>query len=203
MKIRNLIGTFTLAASAAAFGADAPFGLQWGVSLDEVVAQGVVIEEGAASTLGRMESDLIADYQIYSTTSIEGGNDSYSGYHLYFSPDNGLEMVTAVSEVLDADYSAKRGREVYQSVKSQLTEQYGEPYYQQEELHNRRGMESKPLVMYGCLVSNQCGYWMSAFSYPDGQISALLDLRGIDRSTGVVMTHYTARGAGEAALASR
>ncbi len=157
--------------SLATDGDDALFGLRWGMSISEVRAAGVALKkEQADRTL-----------EIYSSTSAPREISNAESYVFVFS-EGKLVKLRYVGKNITDDAFGTSGKEQFESLKTALTEKYGIPDNNFQNVGGRLFKEADEF--YQCLAYSGCGMWVSIFKSPDKYL--MLELKGIRRGTGYV-----------------
>ncbi len=163
--------------SANAFADEAPFDLEWGLTLDEVKAMGVVCEDEI------MVYDVVISCK---TSSVPKNLSTAETYSLYFFPDQNLQKVFMTSETISDDLYGTEGKNTYLKLQGILTKKYGEPEKYEwvgRALYNERD------EFYECLDYSGCGTYSSYFTTDYGGDIGLR-LEGLGRGEGYITLAY-------------
>ena len=155
---------------------DAPFGLKWGVSVDDLRNQGIELQKGPAK--GRVE--------IFTAKSLPKNLSMAESYGLVFDQEFGLQKIGMLSEDITDDAFGSKGKEMYDDIKSKLKNKYGEPTKNSEIVGLRRYDESDEF--YQCLSYDGCGMWYSFFE-DKGQM-IFVEIQGMRRGHGLIRLSY-------------
>jgi hypothetical protein len=143
---------------------DAPFGLRWGATFDELKVRGVS---------GELQQDdgKLLTYQVRKLPKAPNETDVA---RLNIDRQFGLQRIVWVSKTLSEDPSGQKGLELYQATKQKLSEEYGTPRSADEEMAGSQthGQSS----FYQCLAEDGCGVFVTVWRTPD--IDARLRLIG-------------------------
>jgi len=150
MRTLGLLGILCLLTTPA-FADDAPFGLRWGATIEELQTRGFV---------GDMQQDD-GQMRIYQTNKLSGA-PSYSDFaRLGVDRRFGLQRILWVSKEITDDPSGQKGLDLYKAMKVTLTEKYGEPKSSDEEIAGSRTLG--PNAFYQCLAEDGCGAFVTVW----------------------------------------
>ena len=155
---------------------DAPFGLKWGVGVDDLRNQGIELQKKRAE--GRLE--------IFSAKSLPKNLSIAEYYILYFDQEFGLQKIVMFSEDITDDAFGSKGKEIYDDIKSKLKNKYGKPA--STEIMGLY-LFDEPDEFYQCLSYDGCGIWASFFAVDKEQIVAV-EIEGTRRGHGFIKLAY-------------
>ena len=155
---------------------DAPFGLKWGVSVDDLRNQGIELQKESAK--GRVE--------VFFAKSLPKNLSIAESYGLAFDQEFGLQKIVMFSEDITDDAFGYKGKEMYDDIKSKLKNKYGEPTKNWEYMGRRLYDESDEF--YQCLSYDGCGSWASLFKDKEQEI--LVEIEGMRRGHGSISISY-------------
>ena len=155
---------------------NAPFGLKWGVSVNDLRNQGIELQKGRAE--GRLET--------FFAKSLPKNLSIAESYGLAFDQEFGLQKISMVSEDITDDAFGSKGKEMYDDIKSKLKNKYGEPTENWEYVGLVLYDESDEF--YQCLSYDGCGSWASLFE--DKEQVVLVEIEGIRRGHGFIKLSY-------------
>ena len=155
---------------------NAPFGLKWGASVNDLRKQGIELQN--KFTEGRLE-DFFAK-------SLPKNLSTTKFYRLYFDQEFGLQKILMFSEDITNDAFGFKGKEMYDDIKSKLKNKYGEPTGNWEYVGRRLYDESDEF--YQCLSYDGCGSWASLFE--DKEQKILVEIQGKRRGHGFIKLVY-------------
>lgn len=128
---------------------DAPFGFEWGQSVQDVSKLNI---DGLKINDHKM--------MVFATANTAPKPAQYDGkYHLTFTPMYGLKGVSFSTAVDENSWFFNQGRRVYDDISSQLEEKYGPPKQIVEKVE-RDGAQ-----FYSCLKEEGCGKWERTYEY--------------------------------------
>ena len=154
----------------------APFGLEWGMSKEQVTAMGVELTPWRPNEGGYQAKTLpqnLSDAEIYT---------------LAFKQEFGLVKVIVVTRKITGDLYGSKGKERYSQLKTAMVNKYGKPGHEYEKRLKDKffGASDK---FYECLALAFCGAWESQWgNKTDGLIT--LQIRGIAQGTGFIALVY-------------
>lgn len=189
MKVRKLFLATAMAISSTAFATAAPYGLEWGMTVEELKGKGVVLSEPARNegVLGAKASERFATFGASNLAD----EDSGSAFNVHFDEAGRLQVITRFSPDFAYDPFAKEGLEAYDAAKASLGSDY-DHVYSAEHIAPFSGGTAKGDT-YPCLKSNRCGVWMSVF-HNEHKGWAMVELQGNSRRSGVLITRFEAPG---------
>ena len=155
---------------------NAPFGLKWGVGVEDLRKQGIELQKDSAE--GRLE--------IFSAKSLPKNLSIAESYSLVFDQEFGLQKILMLSEDITDDAFGSEGKEMYDDIKSKLKNKYGEPTKNFEIVGLRLYDESDEF--YQCLSYDGCGAWVSAFEDKEQVIA--VQIKGMRRGHGYITLTY-------------
>ena len=154
----------------------APFGLEWGLSKEQVAAMGVKLTPNESVKGAYTAKNL--------PKKLSDGED----YGLLFMQGLGLVKIFALTSDITGDLYGSKGKERYSQLKTAIANKYGKPDYEREWTVSVADSDK----FYQCLARNDCGSWLSYWGDPenatDGTI--LLRIRGLSRGTGFIHLDY-------------
>lgn len=154
----------------------APFGLEWGMSKEQVMEMGVELTP----------SDSVKGN--YGTTTLPKNLSDAKEYDLFFEQEFGLVLVAAYTRHMTGDLYGSKGKERYSQLKTAIIKKYGKPRLEYEMTGLTR-IFGDSNQFYECLKYDGCGAWTSFWgSAKDGNIR--LDILGLSRGTGWVSLIY-------------
>ena len=155
---------------------DAPFGLKWGVGVDDLRNHGIKLQKLAAE--GRVE--------VFLAKSLPKNLSIAKLYAIYFDQEFGLQKIAMFSEDITDDAFGYKGKEMYDDIKSKLKNKYGEPTKNSETVGLMLYDESDEF--YQCLSYDGCGVWFSLFKNKEQTI--VVELEGKRRGHGYITIRY-------------
>lgn len=164
-------------AGAAAAADDGPFGLRWGMTLDELRQRGTAI---------RKDTLLWGAVRSVSVARVAAAPADTTSMNLAFDPELGLQRVIWYREVKN-DRRGEKGRRVYAALKMSLLARYGRPDIGDEIVG--LVLFDEPEDFYQCLAYEGCGVWASEWDPPNSG-SVELAIEGVSRGSGVVVLTY-------------
>ena len=159
------------ASSFAADGDDAMFGLKWGMTPAAVKALG--------ATLTKIKGER--NLETYKTGSLPKNLSDIESYVLVFA-DSKLVKLSAIGTNIVNDPAGSSGKERFELLNSALTDKYGKPSNNYQNIGNKLFNESDEF--YQCLAYSGCGMWVSIYNSADKDIS--VELKGQRRGSGYV-----------------
>ena len=160
-------------------GFPAPFGLEWGLTQEQVKALGVTLtEDGSDGFL-----------TFYRTNSLPKNLSNADEYALLISPRHGLVKVVYASNTITKDAYGTSGKQHYEEIKRKLAAKYGTPEsyeYSGRELYNEAD------EFYQCLLYDGCGSWVSFWEMKKSGLLSHITLRleGKRRGQGWIRIDY-------------
>ena len=151
----------------------APFGLQWGMSIEEVTAMGVTLTPHPSKK------------DVYSAKALPKNLSDGEIYILRFKRGFGLVRVGALTSAITLDLDGAQGKERYNRLRTAISNIYGDP----DEVHERTGAArvfDDSNQFYECLLFAGCGYWVSFWGKQKNDGNILLEIRGLERGSGRV-----------------
>ena len=154
----------------------APFGLEWGMSKEQLTAMGVKL-----TPIDEAEG-------VYTAERLPKKLRDVKEYTLLLKQGFGLVKATAETNAFKSDYSGSAAKKRYSQLKTAIINKYGRPDTVAEQT-GVNGTYQRRHQFYQCLMSVGCGAWASIWSNKkDGYIS--LYILGVSRSEGVVSIGY-------------
>ena len=147
----------------------APFGLEWGLSKEQVTAMGVKLTPHKSAK------------DTYTAKTLPKNLSDGEAYYLIFKQGFGLVAIGVVTNNITRDPLGSKGIERYSQLKTAIVNKYGKPDDEFE-----RALRNQ---FYECLKHEGCGSWASFWaSGTDGVIA--LELRGLTRGIGYIELKY-------------
>ena len=168
----------------------APFGLEWGMSKEQVTAMGVKLTpERPVSRFGITKSR-----GIYTAKTLPKNLPDAEEYELLFKQGFGLVKVSAQTRRTRNDLFGSEGKERYSQLKTAIIKKYGRPDTVVEQT-GINGTYDKRHQFYECLRLESCGAWRSDWEnkkdgYKDGFILLRLRPYLFSKWEGVVVIIY-------------
>ena len=179
--IKGIIILFLLLITSVGSAATGPFGLDWGMTENEVRNQGV--------DLTFMFDDGL---KVFTTESLPVNLSIAEMYALKFSKQFHLQSVMMFSKSFENDVYGTEGKEVYADFRAKLKKKYGAP----DDEIERVGLElwDERDEFYQCLAYSGCGAWLSFFGGEPGNSNSGmvvgLELKGEGRGIGYIKITY-------------
>ena len=153
----------------------APFGLQWGMSIEEVAAMGVELTPHPSKK------------GVYSATALPKNLSDAEIYILRFKRGFGLVRVGALTSAITLDLDGAQGKERYNRLRTAIRKLYGNPDMVREKTGALRVFDDSN-QFYECLLFDGCGYWVSFWGKQKtgGGGNILLEIRGLEPGKGRV-----------------
>lgn len=161
-----------LAVSAQSVEKEAPFGLSWGMSYDQLDKLDVLLTE-VSNTDGML---------IYKTTSLPKNLSEIDYYLLVVTKKRGLQKISVIGETIGEDPSGRKGKEKYDYFVGIVSDRYGERETVAEHFGTR--LYDEVDEFYQCLDYSGCGMWVSLWK--NKGITAAVQIEGISRGEGYV-----------------
>ena len=154
----------------------APFGLEWGLSKEQVTAMGVEL-----TSTNPVKG-------IYTAKTLPKNLSDAEDYVLVFKQEFGLVKVSALTSDITRDVYGSKGKERYSQLKTAVANKYGKPDDEFE--YTDHGIDSDQF--YQCLAYDGCGAWASYWADTEGETdgSIALNIRGVSRGTGFIHLSY-------------
>ena len=154
----------------------APFGLEWGLSKEQVTAMGVKLTPNESVKGAYTAKNL--------PKKLSDGED----YGLLFMQGLGLVKVFALTSDITGDLYGSKGKERYSQLKTAIANKYGKPDREIE--WTDRDIDSDQF--YQCLAHDGCGDWLSHWRGTENETDGgiLLHIRGVSRGTGFIHLGY-------------
>jgi hypothetical protein len=158
--------------------AQAPFGFEWGATLNEIVEIGVVPIESAIEYKG--------NYMIVPAKNAPTPGKIEYVYYLYFCTKTGLQRIKTVSIDIAEDPKGVFGLIQYHKAKQSLIENYGNVSTEHEMVKVKRLSE-----FYPCIMDAKCGLWMCIII--GDEVNVMLSLNARNLNTGYIETIYDSK----------
>lgn len=155
---------------------DAPFGLNWGMTEEELKDKGV--------QLVLLEED--SHFKHFKTESLPQNISIAEAYSISLSKNYGLQHVSMVYRISD-DVYGRDGKKLYDRIKESLIEKYGSPTFTYEKIGLKLYDESDEF--YQCLAYTGCGGWISVYELKN-KVNIGLRLTGSGRGKGALGLIY-------------
>jgi len=155
---------------------DAPFGLKWGMSSEDLKANGVKIEyKDSKNTTTR-----------YLATNLPKTMNNTDVLSLYIDSKHGLVKITWFSTDITDDAYGNKGKIKYTELKELLTNKYGSSKKEYEYIGRSLYKESDEF--YQCLNYSGCGMFATVFE--DEKSAIVLKIDGTSRGVGYIEIVY-------------
>ena len=154
----------------------APFGLEWGLSKEQVTAMGVKL------------TPLDPTEESYATKTLPKNLSDGKYYLLAFMQGFGLVEIRVLTSSITNDVYGSKGKERYNELKTAIVNKYGKPSKEWEWTDGSRLYDDSD-QFYECLRSPPCGLWASAWGNDtDGMI--LLEIASDKPGVGYISLSY-------------
>jgi hypothetical protein len=150
-------------------GAEAMFGLYWGMTVEQVESYGVSLSKQATNE----------NLEGYLADSLPKKLGDAGQYWLYFS-DGKLVKVAYSGENIISDFTGREGKEKFEVLAKSLEEKYGVPTSKYQ--YFGRKLYDEYDEFYQCLGYYGCGGWMNFYKTTNKYIK--LELKGVRRGEG-------------------
>ncbi len=150
MRTLGLLGILCLLTTNA-FAEDAPFGLRWGETIDEVKTHGLP---------GDVQQDD-GHLQIFQTNKLSDAPGNSDFARLGIDRKFGLQRILWVSQAITDDPTGAKGLELYRTLKRDLTDRYDKPKSSDEEFVGSR--THGPNSFYQCLAEDGCAVFVTVW----------------------------------------
>jgi len=181
MKVKQLFLISTLLVSTTSVAeTTAPFGLTWGMSVEESRELGVILTS--------FPSKHMPEVDQYKVDELPKDLSNADFYFLDFDDEYGLQRITMASDRIYNDVYGDEGKKAYLSLRKSLEEKYGEPSPSYEMIGLALWKEADEF--YQCLNYEGCGYWRSFFSVEDSRERIIFELKGVGRGEGYLLLDY-------------
>jgi len=173
MKIMTLIiSVVILSVSSMSWaGGDAVFGLNWGMSPEEVKSSGTIL------VLKNKSGNLY----IYRAESLPKNIKDARYYTLVFNNNKDLVKIIMVGENITNDFSGDKGKIRFEKISTALAGKY-KVIKSITEVGIRTYNEDDEF--YQCLAYKGCGLWITMFS--GGNKNIILQLNGLEKGKGFI-----------------
>lgn len=173
-----LVAILICSFSSFIYAEDAPFGLTWGSSPQDITSLNI--------TLKKESTDK--NISTYSTSSLPKNISIAGQYLLIFDDEAQLQKIVMVSKDITGDPYGRNGKEIYEKIKNGLTKKYGTP----KNTYEQSGIEvyKESDEFYQCLNYDGCGTWISFFESEQTKTNIVLQLEGLSRGTGYIKILY-------------
>ena len=164
-------------------GYDAPFGLRWGMTLEEFQALQLPIAEQTE----RADMGLI----LLKTKTVPHPPPDTNHMIVVFNKEAGAGLVKVMwtSNFIEEDPSGRKGRELYDDIKKTLTNRVGQPPNSVAERTFER-VYSKSSEFYECLkYGEECGRWVAIWQAAPGG-DTCVEVKGLSHGSGVAQVQY-------------
>lgn len=175
-----LLLTFSINTVWANVSIDAPLGLTWGMSVEEIESTGAKL--GAPSVSDGMSAFPVLD--------IPNRLADFPNVTIFFSEDYGLVRVLLVSKVVRNDPFGREVKNLYNNYKEILQDKYGEASLVEEQVGLIVYKELDEF--YQCLIYPGCGIYSSLFGDAEKKLANIsLSVKGIKRAEGYIDMMYS------------
>jgi hypothetical protein len=154
MRIFGLLSALCLL-SLPAFADEAPFGLRWGESAEELKSHEISgeIRQGAGHL------------RLIETNRLPNGPKDTNFANLGIDQKFGLQRIQWVSKDISDDITGEKGLAQYRTLKRSLSERYGAPKSSEEEMIGNRADS-----FYQCLAEDGCGAFVTVWRTPETDV---------------------------------
>jgi len=165
-----MVAVFIFLLASLVFSQEAMFGLDWGMSAEQVESSGVALAK----------TEIDRNFSIYRTASLPKNLSDVESYTLIFDQSS-LCKIVMTGRTIGNDPYGTDGKARFSVIENLLKAKYGKP-----ESHCLAGLElyKDRDEFYECLKYRGCGLWMSSFKAENK--SMLLQLKGLGRGTGFI-----------------
>lgn len=162
--------------SLPALAQEAPFGLRWGATIEELKIRGVtgdvVLDDGSIRTV--------------QARSVSGAPADTGSVRLIVHRQYGLQRIVWQSRDLSDDPSGNKALTAYQKLKASMTDLYGPTKSAEEELPS--GLAAVPAGFFLCLAEDGCAAIVSVWRTAD--VDVRVRLVGTTTGTGWLEAIY-------------
>lgn len=158
MRTLGLLGILCLLAATPALAEEAPYGLRWGASVEELKTRGIA---------GDVQQDD-GQLQIYQTNKLSDTPSNLDFARLAVDRRFGLQRILWVSKEIIDDPSGQKGLDLYKTMKASLTETYGDPKSADEDIAGSGNQN--PVGFYQCLAQDGCGSFVTVWRSVDTDV---------------------------------
>lgn len=151
MRTPGLVLGLLFLLSTPVFAEEAPFGLRWGATFEELQNRGFA---------GDFQQDD-GQVKIYQSNKLLNAPESSDFARVAVDRQYGLQRIMWVSKEIADDPSGGKGLELYRTMKQTLTEQYGDPKTSEEEIVGGRAYAANSF--YQCLAEDGCGSFVTVW----------------------------------------
>jgi hypothetical protein len=148
---------------------EAMFGLDWGMTPEQVMAAGAALEK----------EEYRINTAVYSADSLPMNLNQADYYYLFFGDDEGLAKIIVYTKKITGDIYGTDGKDRFKGIVEILDKKYT-----RKDVHNYIGlaMYKEDAEFYQCLAYAGCGYWYAEHTAEDRYIGT--ELKGISRGVG-------------------
>jgi len=150
-----------LASTAPSLGSEAPFGLSWGMSIEQA-------QQGGLQGSVAVDNE---DFTVFQALRLPSHPVDTESAVLVFGTVEGLQRVDWYSKRSPGDRTGSKAKDIYFQIRNRLIEKYGEP---------TRSDEGIPISYYNrfyeCVETPGCGGY--AVTWSRGDLSIILQIEG-------------------------
>jgi len=161
---------------APAFVSDAPFGLKWQMTKNELIKIGVMLNK----------KDSKSSATRYSAKNLPKNMNDTDDVSMIIDDEFGLVKITWISKNITNDAFGTQGKSKYDELKEGLTKKYNMAGNSFERVGMTLFKESDEF--YQCLKYSGCG--MYSTSWKSEAVDILLELKGLSRGVGYLTIVY-------------
>ncbi|PKU21917.1 hypothetical protein [Telmatospirillum siberiense] len=151
MRTSGLVLGLLFLLAAPAFAEEAPFGLRWGATFEELQTRGFS---------GAFQQDD-GQVKIYQSNKLLNAPSFSDFARVGVDRQYGLQRIMWVSKEITDDPTGEKGLALYRTLKQTLTEKYGEPKTSEEEMGGSRTYSGT--AFYQCLAEDGCGVFVTVW----------------------------------------
>lgn len=158
MRPFAVIAVLFLAVAAAARADEAPYGLHWGETAQDITDRGLSIEA--------VEGD--GKSKLYVARGLRMAPPDTGLVRIVINEKHGLQRITWISKPIEDDLYGTKGRKAYQDRIAAFNRDFGRPHVTTEEIGV--SVYTAPDQFYACLATDGCGIFMSKWLGDDEEI---------------------------------
>lgn len=155
---------------------EAPFGLKWGMSEEQLESEGITLTEATR------EEGVVS----YTTSELPRNLSEIDFYQVFFSEKRGLQKITVLGETIKNDARGSKGKETFDYYVDIVSDRYGQPTQEIDYIGIK--LYKDPDEFYQCLAYDGCGLWATLWEERKG-VNSMVQVKGISRGEGFVTIH--------------